>query len=728
MAVFEFESGGGVFEVEAPDATAAVQAFQSIQKQSAPRAQTVSQPTYDPMGNATGGQEEIERFTPSNSRAVAQSDDILKGAAGGVVRGAAGVVGLPAMAADYLTRGADYAAQKLTGQSDGDYHAQEQQRKDSRMFPGALEAASPAGVQRGIESVTGPAYVPTTRAGKFASAGAEFGVGGAVGRASNIARNAIGFGVVPGLVSEAGGQLFEGGPMETPARVVGALGGGVGSALAMRGGTAGNMIRNAVDGATPQQLDQAEALFVRAQQMGQPISRAEAIQSVTRGSTGMGDLQHTVEGMGGMKQFYSQRPAQNEAAARRAFDTIEQPNLDPSRIGPAVGEAGEQIVQRVRSAINTATRPMYDAAGQNLVPQQVHRHMMADPLFAETVDTIRRDPARNALVRGQSDRSVNVYDAVAKELETRSQNAGQVLNPQHNQTVSAVTGTLGGDVKNIAIAADRAAVNGPSSYEAALATQARLRRDYLQPLLDGPIGKIAGRDTTTKNAIEALFPANPLPNSEREIAGAIGALAARNPRAARDLVRAHAEGVFNEATQRLATSGPSQSGGAKFAATIRGNPQQAANLEASVRALPGGDTTWPGFNAFLENLEAQQFRQATGSRTAFKIPGVEDLKTGGLANNAAQVVASGGFRLPQKLANAVQNWNVGKNLDEISRLLTDPEAAMAFRQMATAPAGSNKALALTARLTALALKGSSNRPRVEMDTTGWRDGSRDAPR
>jgi hypothetical protein len=354
--------------------------------------------------------------------------------------------------------------------------------------------------------------------------------------------------------------------------------------------------------------------------------------------------------------------------------------------------------------------------------------MMADPLFAETVQTIRNDPARNALVRGQSDRSINVYDAVAKELETRSQNVGQVLNPQHNQTISAVTGNLGGDVKNIAIAADRAATNGPSSYEAALATQARLRRDYLNPLLDGPIGKIAGRDTTTKKAVEALFPENPLPNSEREIGQAIGALASRSPRIARDLVRAHAEGVFNEATQRMASGGLNQSGGAKFAAVLRGNPQQAANLEASVRALPNGDTTWQGFNAFLENMEAQQFRQATGSRTAFKIPGVEDLKSGGIANNVAQVVGSGGIKLPQKIANAVQNWNVGRNLDELSRLLTDPAAAATFRQIATAPAGSNKAIGLTARLTALAIKGSADRPRVNIDTTNWRDGTGGSPR
>ena len=183
---------------------------------------------------------------------------------------------------------------------------------------------------------------------------------------------------------------------------------------------------------------------------------------------------------------------------------------------------------------------------------------------------------------------------------------------------------------------------------------------------------------------------------------------------ARQLVRTHAEMIFNEAAQRLASSGPAQGGGAKFVAILRGNPQQAANLEAAVRALPNGDQVWPGFNRFLEVLEAQQFRQATGSRTAFKIPGVEDLRSGGLANNAAQIVATGGFKWPQKAMQAIQNWNIGRNLDELSRLLTDPAAANQFRAIAAAPRGSDKALALAARLSVMANSGA----RVERRPAG----------
>src|SRR5690606_10849156 len=124
---------------------------------------------------------------------------------------------------------------------------------------------------------------------------------------------------------------------EGPARFAGALAGGLGSAGAMRMGAADRLVQNATQGVTAAELDAAEQLFQRAQQAGQPISRAEAVQAVTQGRTGIGDLQHTVEGMGGMREFYAQRPAQNEAAARQAFGGIAPQAADPSRLGPAAG-------------------------------------------------------------------------------------------------------------------------------------------------------------------------------------------------------------------------------------------------------------------------------------------------------------------------------------------------------------------------------------------------------
>jgi hypothetical protein len=129
------------------------------------------------------------------------------------------------------------------------------------------------------------------------------------------------------------------------------------------------------------------------------------------------------------------------------------------------------------------------------------------------------------------------------------------------------------------------------------------REKYLQPLLDGPLGKLAAKDTTTQEAIEALFPKNPLPNSEREIGTTVSALAKRNPDAASDLVRAHAESAFNNAARDLQT-GANQAGGAKFRTLVAGNAQQRLNLREAVEALPNGAARWDGFNKLLDTLEA----------------------------------------------------------------------------------------------------------------------------
>ena len=99
-------------------------------------------------------------------------------------------------------------------------------------------------------------------------------------------------------------------------------------------------------------------------------------------------------------------------------------------IGPEAGRAAESTLNDVRGAINRATRPAYDAAGQTLVPRQVHAAMINDPLFQQALDTVRNDPARNSFVRTHSDRSIAVYDAVQKGMEEQSQRASNPIQPR----------------------------------------------------------------------------------------------------------------------------------------------------------------------------------------------------------------------------------------------------------------------------------------------------------
>lgn len=617
---------------------------------------------------------------------------IGKSLAAGAGKGVAGLIGLPGLA----SRGADWLLSK--GEQALGIPA-----------PAAAPAAppnllpQPDQVQSAMEAVTGPFYKPQNRAEEYAQTVGEF-IPGALMGPGGVARNVAAFGVVPGVASEAAGGATKGTALEPYARGGAALAtGGLAAFLTARGNTGGAVSRAAgnADNAT---LQQAEALFQEAQQLGMPITRAEAVQAVTGGATNLGNLQRVVEGQGGMRDIFAGRAASNDAAAGRAFNQVTPAMPAPSTIGPAVGAAAEGTINDVRGIINQASEPFYtQAATIRLTPQEMQQ-VRALPGYAEASQAVRGDPQLARYVQGLPEDSVGFLNEVKKYLDTAAENAAAPVNQQRNMQRSAGYGNDATAARTIGVDASRRTPGNP--YEIALNVQSQAREQYLQPLLDGPLGKIAARDTTTKKAIDVLFPNNPLPNSAQEIETAVRAVSQRNPNGARQLVRAHLESTFNEATQNLA-SGANSYGGAKFAAVVRGNPQQAANLEAAIRALPGGDRMWPGVDRFLTVLEAQGQRQPIGSQTAFNQEVLRDLRGGSMAGEVGKNIASGGFKIPQSVKDGIERYRLGNNVDELARLFTDPAAGREFMRMATA---NNAGAANTAfiRLVGLAQRGAAN--------------------
>jgi hypothetical protein len=616
---------------------------------------------------------------------VGYAEDIAKSVPSGFARGVAGLVGLPGAA----QAGVKWLGDKLEGAIRGS--VPEREAPPPSLLP------TPAQVQSGIERVTGPLYKSQTTPGKYAGTMAEFAPAALAGPGGAI-RNLINFSAIPGAASEAAGQMTEGTDAEPWARGGAALATGGAAALLNRPAGAQRGIRNAmspnVDDAA---LVQAQALMDDAAARGVRLTIAEALEQGAPGS-GLTNLQRTLEASPGsrepMAQFMAQRPAQVENAARQSFDNIAPPNQAPSTIGPAVGTAAEGEINQVRQNINAVAEPFYDAASTVRLTQQEMARVRALPGFEEARNAVRNDPQLNRYVAQLPEDSIGFLNEVKKFLDQQRTNAAAPVNAQQNMQRSAGYGRDAAAVRGAAVNASFG--NPARNYETALNIEAQGRQQFLQPLLDGPLGKIAARDTTTKKAIDALFPANPLPNSEQEIATAMNALVGRNQRAARDLVRAHAEATFNEAAQNL-QGGASQWGGAKFAAVIAGNPQQRANLEAAVRALPNGDQTWTGFNRFLEIVEATGTRQAVGSKTAYNAQELKDLSTGGLVGNAAKIGASPG-RWPTVVFDAWSRWQLGRNLDQMANILTDPNAGNLLRGIARIPPASGEAVIAAGRL------------------------------
>lgn len=665
-----------------------------------------SAPTLQPGQNGgparlvmnMGGGPKLEPVDHDPFAAPGIAEDVAKSAGIGAVKGGIGMIGAVGDVRELLSHGVDYAAEKFGIPADKIQAFKDVLYEGVQRSGGAGKALANAptssSIQKRIEGVTGDFYKPKTTAGEYARTAGEFLPAAIGGEAGLLARGARV--LIPATTSETAGQLTKGTRAEPIARFLAALAGSGIQALTSRPGNAARSIANQLpEGITEPMVVQADRLMQEAAGRGIQLAWPEALSQVAGRpvlTNMMRHLEASPQTEGQMGAFFGQRPQQIEGAVRQELGNIAPANQAPSAIGPAVGRAAEGTLEDVRGAINNAARPFYDAAGPVLLDAPTMARVRALPGYEAARAAVRNDPQLNRYVANLPDESVGFLNEVKKQLDNAAQHAAEPLNTQgRNMQRSAGFGQDATAVRNIAS-------NVPTStaYPTALAIESVGRERFLQPLLDGPLGKIAGRDTATKDAINALFPKNPLPNSQNEISTTVSALAHRNERAARDLVRAHAESTFNEAARDLQT-GPNQAVGAKFAVAVTGNPQQRVNLQAAVEALPNGQQRWEGFNRLLEVLEATGTRQGIGSRTAYNVEINKAQGAGGLARDVGKIGANP-TRLLQPLADKYDQWKLGRNLGQLATILTDPNSVGMLRAIARTPVNSTQAISLATRL------------------------------
>lgn len=676
---------------------------------------------FDPVPQPAGAPANpFDRFDAPPKPGVVE--DVAKSGASGAARGVAGLVGLPGTVAGLARRGMDAAVDHTIGRAvnyakTGSFAAPdlppttELMRQGSVAYvPGPDEAFSGEAITNYVAQVApGIKYQPQTTAGEYARTVGEFAPG--LLSPGTMAQKVIGGVLAPALVSETAGQATKGTAFEPYARVIGAIGGGVAGTLATRPTTAEAALSTGMRGVDDATMVQAGQLMQEAQARGVALTWPEAVAQATGGGgRGLTNMQRVVEGSQGgqdiMGGFMAQRPAQIAAAARNEFDNIAAQSQAPSTLGPAIGQAAQGTVDDVTGLINRTTRPAYAAAEAQRIGAARQAQLMGDPLYAQVFNEVRNNPALNRTIANLPDDSVGVVDMVQRRMREAADNAAILGQANSGNTIAAnyeaarAAPVAAAEAATGSVAATATAPARVGTYEAARAQQAALRQQYLEPLMAGPIGRLAQRDLPTKRAIETLFPSNPLPGSAAEVVDAVGALTQRNPMAARQLVRAHVESVFNEATQAL-QSGANQFGGAGFVATLRGNPQQAENLSAAIRGVAGPDAA-RGFDTFLDVVAATGQRQRMGSPTAFNQELQDVLRRGGAVGEIANAAATGGIKIPGRIKEAYEQWRLGRNTSEIARLITDPNALPLFRRLAHEAPGSNRAQAIVARLTSMA--------------------------
>jgi hypothetical protein len=545
-------------------------------------------------------------------------------------------------------------------------------------------------------------YKPQTTAGEYAQTIGEFApavLAGptkgviAAGRAAPRAlvesiaptsRKLVTQAAVPAVASEGAGQATEGTWLEPYTRVGAAIAGHAGaegvSSFFNSTGRAQNAIRNATPNITHADIDAAEKLVADAKAMGIDLTRAEALQHVTGGATGLGDTQRIAESTGNMMPFFAQRPQQVEGAARNVFDTVSQPAERPAMLGPEASKAATSEVRRAEKAVTKESKPYYEAAGPTRVPEAAVDSAISkiDAMKANDTTGLLHPELDRLKKQLEGSGDIENLDRIRKNIRDRMalpKGTADALDKEMGAKLSGI-------MKPIETAMDKAS----KDFVQARKIHADASNKILAPLLAGPIGRLAAKDATTKQAIEALFPPSPIAGSEREIADAVTRLGAKNPALARQLVRAHLDTAFNEARKDL-LSGKNQAGGAKFAVRVAANPQQEANLYAALDALHGLDGVADGVRRFMDVMRATGQRQAIGSKTAFNQEALKGLTTGSLG---AETIMTGGTGLPRALRDRFDRWAIGANTDELSRLLTDPKAAAKFRELAVAEPDSQR--------------------------------------
>jgi hypothetical protein len=367
-----------------------------------------------------------------NPEQVGYGEDIVKGAAGGLGRGTAGLVGLPGNLAEYGARGLDYATRKV-GEAVG-----------VDVAPRAPQAPTygSADIQRVMEDYTGKFYEPKTIPGQYASTLGEFAPGMVIPGGGGFAARAFNT-VVPAVASETAGQLTKGTAAEPWAR---------GVAGVVSGPLAAKMVTPAAPASAARQ-----AAVSTLDDAGIPLSAGER--------TGSKPIQW-LESTAGDMPFSAGRAAEVKGQQGAAFDrAVTSKVYDPTQLeargvppgvslpDPRVVTAGKQSLSDEYTRLS-ANPLKSDAQLQNELTGAVTKYEknVLPSQRTKDVENIRND-ITDALVSGQGQIAGDAYQSTRSRLGTLAQ--GQTNDPY-----------LAGAFKDMRGALDRAMQRGLPASEA----------------------------------------------------------------------------------------------------------------------------------------------------------------------------------------------------------------------------------------------------------------------
>ena len=461
-------------------------------------------------------------------------------------------------------------------------------------------------------------------------------------------------------------------------------------------------LNRVVKSVTPQAEIAAQQFLDRSRQLRAPLTIPEALEGTgtpTNLTNVMRVLEQSTRGNPVTAQFFAERAGQNKMLAR---GLLGHPGvtMPPTEIPPKVQAAASDIVGAFDKARTAVVNPLYQAANSDRVPaaavegilSRIDRMIASDktgilhPELKALQGRLIETPATAKSAR------VPITDIENLDRARKFTRDGLSLPLWAEKAVDKETGakvaSLLDDLRS------EMTSNSPA-FDAGKQLYARVSEKYIDPLKRSPIGQLAQTaDNVAQDKI--LFAIAPREHSEAGIRQAVQAIAAKDPDAAKAMVKSFVTKTFHEMAQEN-IPGPNQWGGAKFRVATTGNEQQARNMEAAVRAA-FGDKAWETFKETNAIFGAQGTRQRVGAQTAFNVEIQDLLKGGGLVAEAGMHAASPGSWLTAA-KDIGQRLLYGRNTENLARIMTGGDIA-ALRGFAAPGTQAGPRAALAAQLLA----------------------------
>jgi hypothetical protein len=388
-----------------------------------------------------------------------------------------------------------------------------------------------------------------------------------------------------------------------------------------------------------------------------------------------------------------------------------------------VGNQAEQTIRGLEKARTAATKPLFDFAAFDQIPQKTANDLLKEiarirsqdktGVFAPQLNYLQglitaspavpATPAMRTLVQRQGQQRPIYQHAPATpgmpaQVLTDTSNLSRARRVMNNRielqpfAADAVDKETAGAVLDITNKMNDLMARASPAYAAGN----RLFKEMTPGVVakqEGTLGGIARAQTAEAQFERLIHPQQstpttvqttardlqrPLPFDMTEMPGGASAYP--------DLVRYGLEQQLNRAQRALSTNDKSFVG-AKFARGVGETPMQKANVLTAIEELPNGKTLRQGFANLLDVLEATGNRLPVGSRTAFNARSYEDMTSGVAKDLLRSPTVNVGLK---PLFNIWDNWSV----ENWQKLLTDKNSVAQLRKLAMMKPTSDAARAL----------------------------------